>query len=167
MRKFIIYQIVSQAEAAHGIIFTPLDSLEKFGLREKLNLSLYDVVYQGTLEDDLELEDIYTAFQDRHHDGFKGHSLSISDIIEMEGKLYYCDRYDFKEISLPDVKPTIHKGDKFLCRKDYLTENNIVAYMKGRVYLSELDDCITSENGSVRQQMNEKTNFYQFFAKIA
>lgn len=40
MRKFIIYQIVSQAEAAHGIIFTPLDSLDKFGLREKLNLSL-------------------------------------------------------------------------------------------------------------------------------
>lgn len=167
MKKFIIYQIISQIEAAHGIIFTPLESLEKFGVREKLNLDLYDVVYQGTLEDDLCLEDVYTAFQDTNREGYKGRSLSISDIIEMEGKYYYCDRYTFKEITLPDVKPTIRKGDNFLCKKDFLMEDDTVAYMKGKVYLSEKDNYITDEDGSNLHRMNDETDFYHFFARIA
>ena len=63
---------------------------------------LYDVVYAGTVEeigDPLAvLESLFTKFNVNHPADFKGHSLSVSDIVELDGKCYYCDSFGFVEL---------------------------------------------------------------------
>jgi hypothetical protein len=61
----------------------------------------YETVYDGELETN-DLESIYTKFNIEHPNGFKGHSLSISDVVELYeesgSEFHYVDRVGFKEI---------------------------------------------------------------------
>lgn len=61
----------------------------------------YEAVYDGELETN-DLEAIYTKFNVNHPDGFCGHSLSISDVVELyddsSSEFHYVDRIGFKEI---------------------------------------------------------------------
>jgi hypothetical protein len=65
---------------------------------------LYNVVYSGEVEagDSVEdtLEGLYMTFNVNHPSDFRGHSLSMSDVIELDGKFYYCDSFGFKNINL-------------------------------------------------------------------
>ena len=65
----------------------------------------YKVVYDGQLETN-DLDAIYEKFNINHPEGFSGHSLSISDVIELydsSGSIFhYVDSFGFKEI---DFKP--------------------------------------------------------------
>ena len=52
---------------------------------------------------DLEIcETLFTIFNFRKPEDFKGHSLSVSDVIELtrngRTKFYYCDTYGFTEV---------------------------------------------------------------------
>lgn len=76
----------------------------------------YGTVYDGEIESN-DLEEIYTKFNLNHPQGFKGHSLSISDVVELydstSSEYYYVDRFGFKEIDFEleeqsqDMKMTI------------------------------------------------------------
>ena len=61
----------------------------------------YETVYDGELETN-DLEAIYAKFNMDHPNGFTGHSLSISDVVELydEGgsEFYYVDRIGFLKI---------------------------------------------------------------------
>lgn len=65
----------------------------------------YRVVYDVQLETN-ELDGIYEKFNLDHPTGFQGHSLSMSDIIELydqdSSTFHYVDRFGFKEI---DFRP--------------------------------------------------------------
>jgi len=69
----------------------------------KIFSGIYECVYEGTVQAD-HLEDVYRIFNvDRPHD-FKGHSLSVSDVVEIIGEdaistFHYCDSIGFKEIN--------------------------------------------------------------------
>ena len=39
-------------------------------------------------------------FNLNHPEDYKGHSLSVSDLLEVNGKFYYCDAYSWEEIDL-------------------------------------------------------------------
>ncbi|MBZ2175623.1 hypothetical protein K8M07_10285 [Schnuerera sp. xch1] len=69
-----------------------------FGEPDKGN---YKIAYEGIIETN-DLEEIYTKFNLNHPQGFTGHSLSISDVIELydstNSEFYYVDRFGFKEI---------------------------------------------------------------------
>ncbi|MBU5426968.1 hypothetical protein KQI41_11145 [Tissierella pigra] len=71
---------------------------DKFGEPDKDN---YKIAYEGKIETN-DLEEIYTKFNLNHPQGFTGHSLSISDVIELydstSSEFYYVDRFGFKEI---------------------------------------------------------------------
>ena len=115
MKKYKILQIKNDPQVAHGIKFSGLDELEKFGLRDKLTLDIYKEVYSGEIEDGETsqlLERIYSMFQGVKPENYKGHSISVSDVVCMDDKYYFCDRYEWKEITFPT------KGDK----KDLYTE---------------------------------------------
>jgi hypothetical protein len=64
----------------------------------------YDNVYTAPLDKDMTLDDIFFNFNMERPEGFKGHSLSMSDVVVMnrDGKetAFYVDGTDFKE--LPD-----------------------------------------------------------------
>ena len=61
----------------------------------------YEAVYDGELDTN-DLEAIYSKFNMDHPVGFKGHSLSISDVVELYddsgSAFHYVDRMGFKDI---------------------------------------------------------------------
>ena len=64
----------------------------------------YKEVYSGTVvpnEDGPKatLEDLYQKFNIDHPADFKGHSLSVSDVVELDGKFYYCDNVGWLDIT--------------------------------------------------------------------
>ena len=72
---------------------------------EPVSITDYDLVYEGNLADingANELENIYTKFNIDRPDDFKGHSLSISDVvvIEQDGQeqAYFVDRVGFQNV---------------------------------------------------------------------
>jgi hypothetical protein len=81
------------------------------GYDEVLNVSgepsknNYDVVFDGELETN-NLESIYTKFNIDHPSDFKGHSLSISDVVELydesSSEFHYVDQFGFKSIEFED-----------------------------------------------------------------
>lgn len=61
----------------------------------------YKHVYTGEIEGDdpvAMLEVLFTRFNVYHPAGFKGHSLSVSDIVVLDGIKYYCDSFGWKTI---------------------------------------------------------------------
>ena len=62
----------------------------------------YRIAYDGQLGTN-ELEAIYTRCNLSHPPGYDGHSLSMSDVVELYdesgSEFHYCDRFGFKQIS--------------------------------------------------------------------
>ena len=79
-----------------------LDWLESKGL--SVDRDNYRMVYAMQREPGETLEDIYRRFNIDHPEDFKGHSLSVSDVVVLHGDgadtAYYVDSIGFKE--LPD-----------------------------------------------------------------
>ena len=101
-----IYQLKNSPEN-HAIRFEGYSLAEKHG--EPANPENYDLVYSGSLdefEDENKLEAIYTKFNLDRPEDFRGHSLSVSDIIVMNNEANYVDSYGFVDVS-----------DKFLGKK--------------------------------------------------
>ena len=65
-------------------------------------MSDYQTVYDGEVETN-DLEALYTKFNIAHPPGYAGHSLSMSDVLELYDEngssFHYCDRFGFEEIS--------------------------------------------------------------------
>lgn len=60
----------------------------------------------------------------------------------------------------------IKKGDKFKCIKDVIMDNDPddIAYTKGKIYISESDECITDNQGDVSHGWNNESK--QYFIKL-
>ena len=62
----------------------------------------YEAVYDGEVQNN-DLESIYAKFNAEHPKGFTGHSLSMSDVVELYddagSEFHYVDRFGFKEIN--------------------------------------------------------------------
>ena len=56
------------------------------------------------------------------------------------------------------------KGEKYKCIEDVVMTNGSVAYIKGKTYLCEQDDCITNEEGNTEHYCGEPfCNGVQYF----
>lgn len=59
----------------------------------------YEKVYEGetNLDEKFDnitiLENLFAKFNLDHPEDFHGHSLSVSDVVDLDGTLYYCDDY--------------------------------------------------------------------------
>ena len=97
--EYKIYQLKNSPEN-HAIRFEEYALAEKYG--EPAKPENYDLVYTGSLddfEDSNKLEAIYTKFNLDRPESFKGHSLSVSDIIVMNNEANYVDSYGFVDVS--------------------------------------------------------------------
>ena len=69
--------------------------------KDQINLDDYEVVYEDELEyseiSDA-LEELFEIFNIRRPEDFEGRSMSVSDIVEIEGKNYYCDAFGWKKL---------------------------------------------------------------------
>ena len=68
--------------------------------KEDFDINEYKEVYSGNIEhEDMRdaptiinyLEHLYYVFNCEQPLDYEGHSLSVSDVVELDGKLYYCD----------------------------------------------------------------------------
>ena len=96
---FSIYQL-KPGDATRDYRFEPLDAIRNNGL--SVNPENYELVYTAPLTEQDSLESIYTCFNIDHPADFKGHSLSVSDIVVLhqDGKdtAHYCDRFGFSQV---------------------------------------------------------------------
>ena len=95
-KRYSVYQIREDAPDRSEKIFKPYDWIEhKFG---KVNMDDYECIYSGEwwIEN---LDSVFTLCNTNPRPvGYKGHSLSVSDVVELDNKLYYCDGIGWKEI---------------------------------------------------------------------
>ena len=66
-----------------------------------LDLNDYEVVYEGELdcpEMPNALEELFEIFNVRRPKDFERRSMSISDVVEIDGKNYYCDFVGWEEL---------------------------------------------------------------------
>ena len=62
--------------------------------KDYFDMNDYTCVYDGQItgEDVYDmLENIFVKFNTRRPEDFRGHSLSVSDVVSLEGRLFYCD----------------------------------------------------------------------------
>ena len=96
---FSIYQIKGGDET-RDFRFEPYDRLQAAGnVVDKTN---YELVYSAELTPGTSLEDIYTRFNIDHPKDFKGHSLSVSDVVVLhqngQDAAHYVDSFGYKEV---------------------------------------------------------------------
>lgn len=66
-----------------------------------IDLNDYEVVYEGELdypEMPNALEELFEIFNNKRPKDFEHRSMSISDIVEIDGKNYYCDFVGWEEL---------------------------------------------------------------------
>ena len=96
---FSIYQL-KDGDETRNYHFEPYDRLQAAGLA--VDRANYELVYTAPLAPGTSLDDIFTRFNIDHPKDFKGHSLSVSDVVVLhqdgQDTAHYVDRGDFKQI---------------------------------------------------------------------
>jgi len=94
MMKFIGYEELAQ----------------RFGEPDPEN---YSLVYDGQIETN-DLEAIWTKFNTSRPPGYSGHSLSMSDVVELYdhagSEFHYVDRFGFRQIGFDGQGPQQAQG---------------------------------------------------------
>ena len=116
--KIRIFQINHDRDAQH----VKFCGLEEMGER-KIDPSAYDRVFVGEIEGKT-MEDVFARFNTVGHPLHRGHSLSVSDIVELQepvGDLaagfYFCDNFGFQKV---DFDPSQTQAPENLCRILYI-----------------------------------------------
>ena len=96
---FSIYQIKGGDET-RDFRFEPYDRLQAAG--NVVDRANYELVYSAPLAPETSLEDIYTCFNIDHPKDFKGHSLSVSDVVVLhqdgQDAAHFVDSVGFREV---------------------------------------------------------------------
>lgn len=70
-----------------------------YAITHGFSLDDYKCVWEENIDSDTDLDEIFTRFNINHPEGYRGHSLSVSDIVDLEGHLYYCDGMGWVELN--------------------------------------------------------------------
>ena len=130
---FSIYQIKGGDET-RDFRFEPYDRLQAAGnVVDKTN---YELVYSAELTPGTSLEDIYTRFNIDHPKDFKGHSLSVSDIVVLHqnggNTAHYVDSIGFQ-----NVPEFLQEKQPQLIPDEHLTGEQIKT-PRGSFYVSDM-----------------------------
>ena len=120
---FAIYQL-KHVEQTRDLRFAPLESITAAGM--VVDRDNYDLIYTGTLDGngstDEKLEALFETFNVNRPEAFKGHSLSVSDIIALKQagavSFHYCDSVGFSEV------PAFMKPENYLKNAEMAMEDD-------------------------------------------
>ena len=94
-----IYQL-ARGDATRDLHFEPYDRLQAAG--HTVERANYELIYTAPLAPGTSLEDIYTRFNIDHPKDFKGHSLSVSDVVVLhqdgQDAAHFVDSVGFREV---------------------------------------------------------------------
>lgn len=102
-----VYQI-SHERDKNNLMFMGYDFAQKHG---GIDASAYKCVFDGEMDCE-SLEEIYNLCNTEPPIGYNGHSLSVSDVLEIRGNCYFCDSVGFKSLHIFDssaVEPIVGK----------------------------------------------------------
>ncbi len=116
---FTIYQL-KREDATRDYRFEPYDRLHAAGLA--VDPAHYEPVYSGPMTPGMTLENIYTRFNIDHPQDFKGHSLSVSDVVVVQqggqSTAHYVDSFGYKTV------PEFLQPENYLKAAEQSTEQN-------------------------------------------
>ena len=96
---FSIYQL-KRGDETRDFRFEPYDRLQATGLA--VDPANYDLIYTAPLAPDMSLDDIFTRFNIDHPADFKGHSLSVSDVVVLhqagQDTAHYVDSVGYQQV---------------------------------------------------------------------
>ena len=105
--KYTMYQIANMKDSRYG--FMRWDFAKKHGF----NINDYVSTYDSSIDETdryVALEKLFTIFNVHRPENFTGHSLSVSDIVELDNcfstedgeyktRYFYCDSFGWQEIT--------------------------------------------------------------------
>ena len=130
---FSIYQL-KRGDETRDLRFEPYDRLQATG--HSVDRANYELIYTAPLAPDTSLEDIYTRFNIDHPADFKGHSLSVSDIVVLhrDGRdaAHYVDSIGYREV------PEFFKEQGRQLTPDELETSETVKTPRGTFYVTAM-----------------------------
>ena len=118
--------------------FCGYSSLQKHQGNSDIDSSIYDEVFNAEIENSLP-EDVFIKFNTEMHPLFRGHSLSVSDVVVTPLGAFFCDSYGFKKIDFDESKT--QKPDN-LMRVVYVEPNRPAYETKIRNSLEALQKAV-------------------------
>ncbi|MCF2680573.1 DUF1738 domain-containing protein [Faecalicatena contorta] len=132
--RYALYQLNTESKDV-PYEFMGMDFVKDHGM--EVTAADYKFVYSGILHDSVSLDELYSIFNQNHPADFKGHSMSVSDVVivnrDGDMKAYYVDSFGFAD--LPDFvrqrqemlgieSPESHlnMGEKSSCISFYVAE---------------------------------------------
>ncbi|MBO5495981.1 MAG: DUF4316 domain-containing protein, partial [Oscillospiraceae bacterium] len=120
---FAIYQL-KHVEQTRDLRFAPLEHITAAGI--VVDRNNYDLVYTGSLDGNgstnEKLEALFETFNVNRPEDFKGHSLSVSDIVALKQagavSFHYCDSAGFSEV------PAFMKPENYLKNAEMALEDD-------------------------------------------
>ena len=95
--KYELYQIKDVEQCPYA--FMSLD----YACKKGFCLADYAKVSEGTVNDSVPteqaLEDLFAKYNIAHPEGYKGRSMSVSDIVAIGEDKYYCDSFGFVKLN--------------------------------------------------------------------
>lgn len=150
-RTYDIYQL-KDFSGRRDYAFEPLDRLR--GMDRKVDMQNYDKVYSGAMFPGENPESIYTRFNVDRPKDFRGHSLSVSDVVVIrqngQETAHYCDSFGYAEV--PEfLKPENYlKNAEMAVEDDYGMVDGIINNGK-----KEVTPPGTDEKTSIRDRLAE------------
>lgn len=99
--RYALYQLNTESKDV-PYEFMGMDFVKDHGM--EVTAADYKCVYSGILYDSVSLDELYSIFNQNHPADFKGHSMSVSDVVivnrDGDMKAYYVDSFGFAD--LPD-----------------------------------------------------------------
>lgn len=154
--KITIYQIIPELDQDR-LMFMPLSYFQKAGYPSP-PAEIYESVFCGETEV-ATLEEIYRIFNRKDEAdacylekiGFTGHSMSVSDILEIqhspgESRFYFCDTFGFPQISFQKEHAMLPVQNH-----NYIPYEQIIRSKSG--YLAYLDDSGLSIHPCIQVQL--------------
>ena len=151
---YMVYQL-KRGDETRGIRFESLDSLAQMG--KDVDPTNYNLIYAGPFTPGETLETIYRDLNVDIPEDFRGHALSVSDVVVLRehGKdtAHYCDSIGFAEIPQflnprqPQERENPLRTAEMTIEDDY---NMIGIINNGR-----RDEPLTQGKASIRERLEE------------
>ena len=115
--KYVIYQLKNMRNTAYGFMSWKFAAKNGFSIRD------YEKVYDGEKDGTISLESMFAIFNTERPADFKGHSLSMSDIVAVKSDedkdwhYHYCDSFGWA-----DITETVNEQQKKTKRSERAAE---------------------------------------------
>ena len=166
--KIKLYQVHMERDT-NRVAFTGYENLEKFQGSPEIDSKIYDKVFEGEVGC-FTLEKLYQIFNTEHPTGYKGRSMSVSDVVEIvdgnTGKSYFnfCDSFGFQQVSFEPDKTQI--SERF-CDPEKVETISVLLIQPGKCpRMVEIEDSLEAMQQLVGGDIEEYMPFEDEVALI-